>query len=79
VTDDDIAAMERDVAAVNFKRQTGSIRNYTFGIYFNIVAANMTTDGGWMPYVAEIRRFLVFLLAETFFTVRNKLMTSWIC
>ena len=52
VTDDDIATMEKDVAAVNFKRQTGGIRNYTFGIYLNVVAANMTTDGGWVPYVA---------------------------
>ena len=49
MTDDDIAAMERDVAAVNLKRQTGG--NYTFGVYFNVIATNMTIDGGWIPYV----------------------------
>jgi hypothetical protein len=49
VTAAEIAAMERDMAAVNFKRQTGG--NYTFGVYFNVIAANMTTDGGWIPYV----------------------------
>ena len=62
MTPDEIAAMEKDVAAVNFKRQTGSIRNYTFGIYFNVVAANMTTDGGWIPYVHSLHFFRVFLL-----------------
>ena len=49
VTAAEIAAMERDVAAVNFKRQTGG--NYTFGVYFNVIAANMTINGGWIPYV----------------------------
>jgi len=44
--------MTRTLAAVNlnYKRQTGSIKNYTFGVYFNVVAANMTVEGGWIPY-----------------------------
>ncbi len=53
ITDVDSDEMAETLAAVNlnYKRQTFSIRNYTFGVYFNIVASNMTVAGGWIPYV----------------------------
>ncbi len=53
-TDEDNAEMERRVSTVNLnaKRQTGnSTEEYDFGIYFNVVASNMTLAGGWVPYV----------------------------
>ena len=50
--------MTRTLAAVNlhYKRQTGSIKNYTFGVYFNVVAANMTVEGGWIPCAPFLNR-----------------------
>lgn len=55
ITDEDYAEMKRSLSAVNLnaKRQTGNstAANYDFGIYFNVVASNMTIAGGWVPYV----------------------------
>jgi len=56
--------MERGVSAVDLdlvKRQTGnSTESYDFGIYFNVVASNMTLAGGWVPYVhALLTTFIV--------------------
>ena len=46
--------MRRTLAAVNLgSRQTGNTTDYDFGIYFNVVASNMTIQGGWVPYVPD--------------------------
>ncbi|KAF9046223.1 hypothetical protein BJ165DRAFT_1469636 [Panaeolus papilionaceus] len=48
VTDEDIAEMTHDLARLRIPRQAG-IKNYEFDVYFNVVAKNMTTAGGWAP------------------------------
>jgi len=50
VTDKDIADTEIALEKIHVRRQGGS-SEYKFPVYFNIVAKNMTTDGGWVPYV----------------------------
>ncbi|KAJ3514346.1 hypothetical protein NLJ89_g2427 [Agrocybe chaxingu] len=48
VTDEDISNSEAALARLRIPRQT-TIQDYNFGVYFNIVASNMTTEGGWVP------------------------------
>ncbi|PPQ66393.1 hypothetical protein CVT24_007222 [Panaeolus cyanescens] len=48
VTDDDISEMTQTLERLRIPRQAG-IKNYEFDVYFNVVAKNMTTDGGWAP------------------------------
>ncbi|KAF5317552.1 hypothetical protein D9619_013165 [Psilocybe cf. subviscida] len=48
VTDDDIAETEQALSRIKVSRQSG-VKDYTFDVYFNVVAANMTTAGGWIP------------------------------
>jgi hypothetical protein len=50
VTDDDISNAEKALAGIHFPRQS-TPKEYKFDVYFNTVAANMTTEGGWIPYV----------------------------
>ena len=65
VTEKDKLEMEKAVAAANLnvKRQTGN-ESYDFGIYFNVIASNMTEEGGWVPYVHPLP-FINFLLIST--------------
>lgn len=52
VTEDHQKEMRSTLAAVNLdSRQTANTTDYDFGIYFNVVASNMTIQGGWVPYV----------------------------
>jgi hypothetical protein len=48
VTLDDITRAEKALAGIHVPRQ-GTPAEYTFDVYFNTVAANMTTEGGWIP------------------------------
>ncbi|KDR83134.1 hypothetical protein GALMADRAFT_57530 [Galerina marginata CBS 339.88] len=48
VTDEDIANAEVALSRIHIPRQS-DIQEYTFDVYFNIVAANMTEVGGWIP------------------------------
>ncbi|KIM41040.1 hypothetical protein M413DRAFT_445788 [Hebeloma cylindrosporum] len=48
VTDDDIANAEKALSNIHFARQS-TPKEYTFDVYFNTIAANMTTEGGWIP------------------------------
>lgn len=48
VTDEDIENAREAISKLKSRRQT-SLTEYTFDVYFNVVAANMTTEGGWMP------------------------------
>ena len=73
MTDKDIADTEIALEKIHVRRQGGS-SEYKFPVYFNIVAKNMTTDGGWVPYV-----FLLVCVGsvqlKVLFTVRSKLTT----
>jgi len=49
VTDEDIANSAEAINKIkNHRRQTG-VQQYTFDVYWNSIAANMTTAGGWVP------------------------------
>lgn len=50
MTDDDIANAEKALSRVHFARQS-TPKEYKFDVYFNTIAANMTTEGGWIPCV----------------------------
>ena len=50
-TEEDKLGMEKAFAAVNFNGTGTQNASYDFGIYFNVIASNMTEEGGWVPYV----------------------------
>jgi hypothetical protein len=31
--------------------------SFVFDVYFNVVAANMSSEGGWVPYVLQVLDF----------------------
>jgi len=47
VTEEEKLEMEKTVSGVNLNPRQAT--TYDFGIYFNVIAANMTAEGGWVP------------------------------